>query len=332
MSNLGGGVGLGLSSDYATTYSDYLTIQQSYDNAGQNLFAAAGCTNSTLDAQIACLRAIPAIQITGLSAVARYVVQDGTYVVTPRLEVSSKNKNVAHIPVIFGITHDDGASIASYPKNPVTSELQGIQATLGINSYWAQTIIDSGLFPYYDTGNVTLDSFNVSARVTTDIQFRCIDQATIYAGATSGAFKEAWFYEIERTYTDGGYDPNGLGGPPNNDTNLPYFRQHGSDMPTVFGNLASLRNADDLSTIQLGTAYFGAFTRQLQPNPDPNYLKARGYTDVLAAIAKTSKWESVTSKNGPIRLIDHVPAASGFVDLPQCAWLNYSLEYYFTNH
>jgi hypothetical protein len=330
MSNLGGGVTLGLSGDYSTTYSNYLTIQQSYAQAGQNIFTQAGCTNSTLAAQIACLKQVDAYKLVGLGAVARYVVQDGDYVVTPQLEVAKKNKNVARIPVIFGITADDGASFSTYPTTPVKTELAGIQASLGITAQYAQSIIDSGLFPYYNTGNITLDSFNVSARVATDKQFRCIDQATVFAGAKSGAFQKAYYYQMDRTY--GGYDPNNLGGPANNDPNLPYFRLHGSDMPNVFGNIGTPRNEDDLRTIRNGAAYFGSFTRNLQPNPDRDYLKARGYTDVLKAVKVNGNWNPVKGESGPIRLIDAIPAASAFVDVPQCAFLNYSLQYYFTNH
>jgi carboxylesterase type B len=330
VSNLGGGVGLGISGDYATTYSDYDTIAQSYASAGTQVFTQAGCTNATLAAQIVCLKTVDPIKLVGLPTVARYVVQDGTYVVTERLEVTSPSKLVAHVPVIWGNARDDGASFSTYPRTPVTSELAGVQAGLGISAQYAQSIIDSGLFPYHDTGNITLDAFNVSARVTTDLQFRCIDQATAYAGAASGAFERAWYYQMDRTY--GGYDPNGLGGPKNNDPNQPYFRLHGAEMPNIFGNLGAPRNTDDLHTMQTGVSYFGAFTRELQPNPSPLYLAARGYDSVIAAVKKTGTWDPVAGKNGPIRHIDYLPSASAFVDVPQCAFLNYSLEYYFTNH
>jgi carboxylesterase type B len=102
MSNLGGGVGLGLTGDYATTYSSYNTIEQSYATAGQSIFKAAGCTQADLQAQIACLGALDALKVVGLGAVARYVVQDGTYVDTEQLIVAERNRSTAHIPVIFG--------------------------------------------------------------------------------------------------------------------------------------------------------------------------------------------------------------------------------------
>lgn len=333
MSNLGGGVTLGLSGDYATTYSSYLTIAQSYAQAGQQIFTAAGCTNSTLAAQIACLKAYPALSLVGLSTVARYVVQDGYYVNTEQLIVTKKTPNTAYVPVIFGNVANDGASFSTYPTTTVTSELAGIEASLGISASYAQSIIDSGLFPYYDTGNVTLDSFNVSQRVATDIQFRCIDQATMYSAAESGAFASSYYYQMQRSIN--GYDPNNLGGPaktaqyPNGDPSLPYFKLHGADMPWVFGDLGTIRAPSDLLSIQLTSAYFAEFIKDGQPNPDTQYLKARGYDSTSAAVLETGHWEKVSGKNGPIKLLDYPSLTAPFVDIPQCAWLNYSLSYYF---
>ena len=331
MSNLGGGVGLGLSGDYATTYSSYLNPTQAFAASGGNsLFTQVGCTQTTLDAQIACLKQLPASTIAGSSIVADKVVQDGHVVNTEELDLV--NGTAAHVPVVFGTTADDGASFSAYPKTPVTSELAGIEASLGISATYAQSIINSKLFPYYNTGNVTLDSFNVSARVSTDIQFRCVDQATVYAASKTGAFPASYFYQMDRTIN--GYDPNNLGGPPVTpgyplgNPNLPYFRLHGSDMPWVFGDLGELRDANDLYSIQLSTAYFGSFVKTGQPNPDFQYLTVRGYTTALSAIEKTGPWDAVRGDQGPIRRIDYPAVASTFIDVPQCAWLNYSLSYY----
>jgi carboxylesterase type B len=332
MSNLGGGVDLGLSGNYATTYSSYLSVPESYALAGQNIFLAAGCTQTSLEAQIACLELVPAWKLVGLSSVARYVVQDGTYVNTEELDVVNRNGSTAHVDVMFGITANDGASFSTYPKTPVTTELAGIQAALGISASYAQSIIDSGLFPLFNTGNITLDSFNVSQRVATDNQFRCIDQATMYAGSKSGAFRSSFYYQMQRTIN--GYDPNNLGGPPaspgypNGNPNLPYFRLHGSDMPWVFGTIGTLRDANDLYSVQLSTAYFAEFVKSGQPNPSTNYLRARGYTKTLEAIQKTGSWEEVSGTKGPIKLLDYPAVTSPFLDLPQCAFLNYPTSYY----
>ncbi|KAH0281186.1 carboxylesterase family protein-like protein, partial [Aureobasidium melanogenum] len=331
MSNLGGGVDLGLTGDYATTYSSFLTPAESYARS-EALFGEIGCNQTTLDARISCLRAAPAQTIVNAATVARYVVQDGTYVDTETLDVYNRNGSAANVNTIWGTTANDGASFSTYPTTPVTSELEGIMAALGISQAYAQSIIDSGLFPYYDTGNVTLDSFNVSQRVATDNQFRCIDEATVYAGVESGAFKTSYFYQMQRT--SGGYDPNNLGGPPvepgypYGNPEKPYFKLHGSDMPWVFGNLNPLRDANDLKSVQLESGYFAAFVRSLDPNPPASYLQVRGYTNTTQGVKESGPWQPVANAKGPMKLLDFPSLTADFQDLPQCAFLNYSISYY----
>ena len=241
-SNLGGGVALGLPFDYATTYSSYYTIEQSYEQAGQQIFNGTNCTQSSLQAQISCLKQANATEITNLADVARYVVQDGTYVDTEQLIVTSKNGSAANIHTMWGILADDGGSFATYPPSPVSNLSAGLQIGLNINATAAQSVIDSGLFPLYDTGNFTLDAFNVTTRVSTDLQFRCVDQATAYTGVESGVFKSSYFYQIQRA--NGGYNPENVpaNGPitpeyPNGNPNAPYFKLHGNDQVTFFVSL-----------------------------------------------------------------------------------------------
>ena len=128
---------LGLDSDYGTTYSSYLTIEQSYKLAGQQIFQGVGCNQSSLDAQIACLKTTPSAEIQNLTTVARYVVQDGTYVNTEQLDVSNNNGSTAFVPVIFGTTANDGASFSTYPPDNITTEAEGIEASLGITAEYA---------------------------------------------------------------------------------------------------------------------------------------------------------------------------------------------------
>jgi carboxylesterase type B len=329
MSNLGGGVTLGLSGDYGTTYSTYYTVAQSYQVAGPQIFAAAGCNSTDISAQIACLEQVPASKLVGFNTVARYVVQDGTYVNTPNLILSTRNGSTAHIPVIFGIIRNDGASFSTYPKTPIANHTQGLQLALGINSTWANRIIDSGLFPLTSTGNLTLDSFNVSQRVATDKTFRCVDQSTVYSGVQSHAFQKAYFYQFERSID--GYDPNNLGGPKNDNPENPYFRFHGSDMPWLFGTLNRIREPQDLWSAQLVSSYFAAFIRGGDPNPSLKYLDARGYDKIIEGVKTYGQWGQIdaTRKTGDeIRLLDWPSKSAPFQDVPQCDWLGYPLDYY----
>ncbi|KAJ8114884.1 hypothetical protein OPT61_g3336 [Boeremia exigua] len=329
MSNLGGGVTLGLKGDYGTTYSTYYTIDQSYAVAGPQIFAGAGCNATDISSQVACLEKVTASTLTSLSTVARYVVQDGTYVNTLNLVLSTRNGNTAHVPVMFGIIRNDGASFSTYPKTPIANHTQGLQISLGINSTWAEKVIASGLFPLVSTGNLTLDSFNVSQRIVTDKTFRCVDQATVYAGAQTKAFHKAYYYQFERTIN--GYDPNNVGTPKDNNPKNPYFRVHGADMPWVFGTLSTIREPEDLWSEQLVSSYFASFVRTGDPNPDLRYLQARGYHKVIEGVTNHGQWYQVAGgkrSGDEVRLLDWPSTNTGYVDVEQCNWLGYPLDYY----
>ena len=335
ISNLGGGVAIGRDGDYSTTYSSYLTIDESYARAGQLVFAAAGCNQTNLDAQITCLKTVDALSLVELPTVARYVVQDGTIINTEQLIVSTNNASTAHVPVMWGIMADDGAAIGtSPPPSSVNDQSEGIQEVLGVTAEIADSIIASGLFPFYDSGNFSLDVFNVSARLATDLDFRCIDQATVYAGVSTGVWDRAYFYQFDRGL--GGYDPNHVSSPPitpgypRGNPNLPYMKVHGAEVAYTFGNIPTslLRDDNDIYLAQVATSYWGEFIKSGQPNPSEDYLRVRGYTNVLGVVQNAGPWEAVRGSEGPIERLDYPPKSDAFVDVEQCAWLNYTLSYY----
>lgn len=343
MSNLGGGQDLGLTSNYGTTYSLYYSIAQSYNVSGELIVKATNCTSDSIEDSVDCLttyNATTLVNLGGGGTVARYVVQDDVYVNTTELNVLTPFNGTAHVPTIFGTVANDGASFSNLPPAGLAQgNLTGaLQAGLSISASAAQSIIASGLFPFANTtGNYTLDAFNVTQRVATDNTFRCIDQATIYAGATTGVFPKAYSYQFERAVA--GYNPNNVPGAPvepgypYGNPELPYFKLHGADMPWVFGNFYSpLRDANDLYSLQLVSGYFASFVKSGQPNPDPEYLKVRAYTKTLEAVQQQGSWESVTSQEGVVRHLDYPAYSTGFVDVPQCAWLNYSTTYYLDGH
>lgn len=70
--------------------------------------------------------------------------------------------------------------------------------------------------------------------------------------------------------------------------------------------------------------------RDLQPNPTEGYLQARNYQGTLDGVAASGPWDPVSdaAPTGPIKLLDFVSKTSGFVDLDQCSFLNYSINYY----
>lgn len=339
MSNLGGGQDLGLTSNYGTTYSLYYSIAQSFNVSGSKLVNATNCTSVTLDEEIACLRAANASVLNAFSSAPRYVVQDNIYVNTSELELGSAKNGTAAVPTIFGVVANDGASFSNLPINVTAGNLTGaLQVGLGISASAAQSIITSGLFPYTNTtGNWTLDAFNVTQRVATDNTFLCIDEATIFAGAVNKVFPRAYFYQFERAIS--GYNPNNVPGAPitpgypNGNPNEPYFKLHGADMPWVFGNFyEKLRDANDLYSVQLVSGMFAAFVKTGDPNPDPAYLMARGYSSTLEALQSVGTWNAVSAEDSggstAVRHLDYPGYISEFVDIDQCAWLGYPLDYY----
>ena len=94
------------------------------------------------------------------------------------------------------------------------------------------------------------------------------------------------------------------------------------------GTLTTLRDTNDLASIQLSTGYFASFVRDSDPNPDAAYLQARGYNITVAAIAASGMWEPVANSTGPLRIMDVNATTATFQDLDQCAFLNYSISYY----
>jgi hypothetical protein len=338
-SNLGGGVTLGLDSNYGTSYSSYLTINESYTLGGFPVLNATNCTSGSITEQIACLRAANATDLITGNDVARYVVQDGTIVNTPILDVTVRNGSSAYVPIMFGVAANDGASFSNISPTPVANLSEGLEVGLSIKPSAAAAIIESNLFPLYDSGNLTLDAFNVTQRVATDSTFRCIDQATVYAGAVTGTFPDTFYYQFERSID--GYNPNNLGpdlvrGPisdayPEGNPHEPYFKLHGSTGPWIFGNFyGELRDDTDLWSVQLVAAYTGAFVRAGRPALDVAALQVRGeaYAKTLEAAQTQGSWDQVSGVDGPVRHLDWPSYSSGFVDVEQCAWLNYSLSYY----
>ena len=159
--------------NYASTYSNYYTIDQEVAVAAIPILNATGCLNSSN--QLSCLRALSPHVLGNLSEVARYVVQDGTYIVTPELEVTGKGP-AASVPVMMGTMRDDGAAFISYPAPNAT-----VPEFLVENGFNLSDMNPLSVFPEPNGPNATLNVFNETALVSTDSQFRCLDEATAYS-------------------------------------------------------------------------------------------------------------------------------------------------------
>lgn len=114
-------------------------------------------------------------------------------------------------------------------------------------------------------------------------------------------------------------------------------RCHSGELFYVFGSLPEtmpLRDELDLPFMQMSLDIWASFARTYNPNPDPAFLAARGFTDVAAQLATESEWVPVTAQNvgtAPLRQLQWGSFMTGFKESSQCSFLNFSLNFYEEN-
>ncbi|PKY08298.1 alpha/beta-hydrolase [Aspergillus campestris IBT 28561] len=272
--------GLGHQSDINATHDQYLKPEESYRIAGQQIFSAAGCTSEHLVEQISCLGQVPASTLVGLDTVARYVVQDGHYVNTRDPHEVGEEHGSADVPIMFVVTADDASS---RPSSSTQHKLEIPKSVLDVKEGIAQGPPDQELSSYDEPEGIASGSSDTLKQGTPDFGIQCVNQVTTFADTSSRVTNPSYFCHMGRSSAESG--PAGLevssamaeflrGAPI-----LPYFRLHRGDqqLPLIFGNMSPRRQARDLHSVQLASAYFGEFVRSGRPAPSPEYMKARGY-------------------------------------------------------
>lgn len=315
---------------YGRTYSKYYTIAQEMKVAGEAILQETNCTSAS--SPVDCLRKIPGATISTLKAEARYLVVDGEYLEYSELGLTNPD-TTANVPLMLGTTRDDGAAFIGYPSNGET-----IKTSLN-ESGLPPSIAPSPLFPVPSGPNRTLDIFNTTARAATDGMFRCIDQATAYAGFNNQIFPEIYFYEFNRTYQMPGWSPNPplCQAPitpafPYGDPNKEYFKCHSGELYYVFGNVIRqglhLRDQYDLPFEHYVLDAWASFARSANPTPDSGFLKARGYSDTLRQVEASGPWMPFRHGDYQLQRLQWPPAMAGLDEMAQCRTLNLSLTYY----
>jgi carboxylesterase type B len=335
LSNLGGLA-------YGTTYSRYYTIDEEVNVAANAILTATNCTSAV--SQLDCLRALPATTLTSLPTIARYIVVDGTYITSNQLQLKGPR---LPFNLMMGITAEDGAPFISYTRD-VSAQNTNWLTSQGL-PYPPRDV-----YPLQNVTNQTLAVDRMGAREATDAIFRCVDQATVYAGLQSGVLGDkVFYYEFDRSYQTAGWpnldlcEPPKTADYPNGDPESEpgYLKCHSGELLYVFGNLARmgrpLRDDLDLPFQQYILDLFSSFARTFDPNPDTGYLKARGYESTLGILEITGPWKPSVKGEMKMRVLDWPRAKSldwpgsadgdmmtGFRDLEQCAWLNLPITYY----
>ncbi|KAJ7500289.1 cholinesterase [Mycena galericulata] len=320
---------------FASTYSEYFTIEQEISVAAAPFIVEVGCSNSTNAEVLACLRAAPWQTLQNAPDAPKFLVVDGKFITRDRLSVDGKGPAASNVHAIFGWMAGDGVDFAgSFPQS-TTTQLASIEG-IGIAANLSTAALDSGLFPRPSTGNETLDTFNVTSRVSTDGEFVCLDQATAHSASIHNVFKSFHTYQFERSYM--GFEPiPGICDPPATpthpfgDPSLPYFQCHSGDLNFNFGNLgqASLPFRDEHDQVfeQVTVDAWSAFARTFNPNPDAAFLAARGFSNTTAALKAWGLWEDVKSAV-PVRVLSVPSRGSGWLEQAQCDVLGFPLDFY----
>ena len=307
MSNLGGLA-------YGTTYSKYYTIPQEVQVAANPILNDTGCEDAK--SQVQCLRGVDANTLVNLPNVANYMVVDGTYLTTPQLELRGPK---LPFQLMMGTEADDGTPFITYPPDVQP------QQTAWLTSQ-GLPYPPRSLFPLPPLANRTLAVDRMAARLATDAIFRCVDEATAYAGLQrGGVFDRVFYYEFERSYQTNGWpdlnlcEPPVTPGHPYGDPEAPigYDKCHSGELYYAFGNILRMglpfRDAvDDHAFEQEVLDRWAAFAWTHDPN-----------------IPGAVRWSPAVRGDMRMMLLD-LPGETmhGFKEAEQCDWLGLPLDYY----
>ena len=325
-SNLAGGKS-------ATTYSKYYSIAEESSLVSQPILNATGCLN--VSSAVDCLRGVDPYLIANISTDARYLVVDGTFLISDGLNLTGHGP-AAHVPVMMGFMRDDGAAFNSYPKG--NESFSAYLTRHGFNYSTATT----DLFPIPQGKNASLNVYNASSLLYTDLEFRCLDEATAYSAIKNDVYESVYFYQFNRSYqTAPNFDPNYpvcdapvQEGFPNGNPSAEYFKCHSGELYYVFGSLMfnnkPLRDENDIPMSQFTLDTWASFARTYDPNIDQRFLAARGFSNTTAAARQAGRWSPV--ENGrTLRLMQYPSLQAAFEiysSADQCVALGYPLDYF----
>ncbi|KAK6442396.1 hypothetical protein LTR95_001378 [Oleoguttula sp. CCFEE 5521] len=322
----------------------YIPISTSVNQSTNAILKLTGC--NTPSNQLACLQAYNASALIDLKTISNAPVIDGKYLKSSYINLNSTS-TLNSVPLLLGVNRDEeGVQGTVYPTTDLTTGIKDVAPSVGIP---AQTLISSGAFPlgggngcdgqpcsFNTATNETLRVFNTTTRILTDASFHCSNQYTAYAGVRTGALPNVWYYEFNRTYQDPGYNMNGICLPPvtashpYGDPELEYFKCHAGDLSITFGNWARVgfpaRDEFDKPYTQLVVDYWTAFARNLNPNPDVGYLKARGYWSTLGQINFSGPWEKLNADKPAMMELQWNSKMMPFPDAEQCSVLGQGLD------
>lgn len=312
--------------DFARSYSEYYSIDDVQKNFTNDILNQVGCGGRS---PLSCLQKAPASSLVNAQQAA-FMVQDGSYITKPQL-VLNGTAPVARVPLIMGTMQGDSVFfIPPAPDKPtnLSSALEGFS--------WSNSVVNHpNTFPVLNVTANSTNLYNVTVNAANDAMFRCVGQATAVSSSKHELLTNVWYYEMERSYID--YPSRPACNAPVN-SSFPFgnpesqiYDCHTGDTIYTFGNVGFAEKPDrdghDILFAQLMADSWSSFVRDHDPNPDINYLQARGYNDTIRSINATGSWKAVNSTTPSKRLLSALnPCDVGFTEIEQCADLDLPID------
>ncbi|KAK3645529.1 hypothetical protein LTR56_002970 [Elasticomyces elasticus] len=324
-------------------YQRYVPLADAFNSTTVPILNATGCASSS--DQLACLQAVNATDLINLKPNFNYPVVDGTYLTSTYIDLnaSAAGNTTSSVPVLYSVNRDEAGVLNSPPSSSnFTEAIYELAASQPQDTPNASAILaNPAVFPV-GTGpslnNTALNQvFNTTIRIYTDTDFHCSDEFTALGAVNSGVWPKVYYAEFNRTYQEPGYNMNNVcqapvtSTHPFGDPELEYFKCHAGDLPMSFGTFVFTaypeRDENDLAFSQLVVDYWTSFARTLDPNPNVDFLKARGYWSTINQVGVSGTWEQVDVKEPKMLELQWNSAMKPFPDSEQCAILGQPLDY-----
>ncbi|OJJ43546.1 hypothetical protein ASPZODRAFT_73964 [Penicilliopsis zonata CBS 506.65] len=212
-------------------------------------------------------------------------IVDGIWIANQSV-AAAQNGQLNRINYMAGGMPEEGESLLGTALLPNATDFNTtLYSLVGTDYYpleWAELVEESGL---WNNGSNEINPYNNTINVFTTVHLTCPGEQFIKAAFEADALQSYYYYNNLRAYALSYFDPYDLCTFPVG-TEQPYYRCHSGDLYQVFGSYyifdQPIRAPEDIGHTNLQQDLWGAFARTGDPNPEREYLRARGYHDALA--------------------------------------------------
>ncbi|EPS37599.1 hypothetical protein H072_8707 [Dactylellina haptotyla CBS 200.50] len=324
----------------AGRFAHYSTIEEATAYSALRVLKDTGCSASPPGRfQASCLKNLEPVVLNVNTTIANIPVIDNKYIFASDLPMTGGPGYMANVPIMIGSNRDEwaiGFQVDKFQGDP-SSAVDWLEfadksypVTLNGKAVGLKAFATSPAFAGF-TG------FNITARVISNGIFRCGALATAYSTTKHHTLPAVYNYDFNRTYqpvwwTAKQCEPPVTPGHPLGDPSKEYYKCHSGDIDYASGILLysgeEPRDEFDIPFHQLIVDYWTSFIWTNDPNPNPEYLKVRGYWNTLNQVEKTGHWEKFDSANPKVRVLQWDGQQAPLTETERCAVMGLPLDYY----